>query len=278
MDKESLADELEEFSNQLLDLRKKIEAIDNTISGRKSFQSLLGFFGLILLLFLFTLAGGILLTTVLGMLDQYSDLFFIAIFVLAIVWIVYFVGSRILIKNISAHSILRDKFSEQLEETKSKIDKMKTLIDKEEQTLKEPETEKIVPETQAQNMSSSEAVERGTEIEVKKEPSFEEEQKRKGLVKFVPVRLKIRELMMAEGHDETFDSKVSKKWKKPKDVPSEITWGTPEQVFEWTQKEKGYIKFVDDDKVRWGTAEQVANWQKEKKEKTRKHLHAQDKS
>jgi hypothetical protein len=276
VDKESLADELEELSNQLLDLRKKIEAIDNIISGRKSIQSLLGFFGLILLLFFVTLAGGIILTTLLNMLDQYSEMFFIAIFVLATVWIVYFVGSRIIIKNISTNSILRDKLSKQLEETESEIDKMKLLIEKEEQTLKEPKT---APETRVQSLESkqtekgnnkssgsSAAVEQGTK---KDEQIFEEEQKKKGLVKFVPVRLQIRELMAEEGHDEAFDSKISKKWKKPRDVPSEITWGTPEQVFEWTQKEKGYIKFVDGGKVRWGTEKQVAKWQKEKTEKTK---------
>ena len=141
MDTQSLADELEELSNLLLDLRKKIEAIDSIISGRKSIQALLGFFGLILLLFFFTLAGGIILTILLGMLDQYSNIFFIAIFILAIVWIVYFVGSRIIIKNISTNSILRDKLSEQLEETESEIDKVKLLIEKKEH-LKSKQTEK----------------------------------------------------------------------------------------------------------------------------------------
>jgi hypothetical protein len=280
VDKESLADELEKLSNQLSDLRKKIEAVDNIISGRKSIQSLLGFFGLILLLFFFTLVGGIILTIALGMLDQYSNIFLITISILALVWIVYFVGSRIIIKNISTNSILRDNLAEQLEETKSEIDKTELLIEKEEQTLKEPQNEENVPGARVQSVESkqtdkgnnkfsgpSAAVERGTKKEA--ELSFEEEQKKKGLIKFVPIRLQIRELMAEEGHDKAFDSKISKKWKEPKDVPLEITWGTPEQVFEWTQKEKGYIKFVEDGKVRWGTEEQVAKWQKEKKKKAR---------
>ena len=261
MDTQSLADELEELSNQLLELRKNIEAIDSIISGRKSIQALLGFFGLILLLFFFTLAGGIILTILLGMLDQYSNIFFIAIFILAIVWIVYFVGSRIIIKNISTNSILRDKLSEQLEETESEIDKVKLLIEKKEH-LKSKQTEK----GNKKSSGSTASVERGTK---KDDQIFEEKQKKKGLVKFVPIRLQIRELMAEEGHDKSFESKISKKWKKPKDVPSEITWGTPEQVFEWTQKEKGYIKFVDDGKVRWGTEKQIVKWQKEKNKKSK---------
>jgi len=289
LDKESLADELKDFNNQYDDLSKKIEAVNNKISVRKSIQSLLGIFGLILFLFSFALFGGIILTIVIGTFDQYSDLFLSVILVLVIVWIVFFGVSRINVKSISTNSILRNKLSEQLEETKSKINKVKLLIDKEEPKLKELETDEIVPETQVKSLelnqtdkgnykfvSSSGEVKWGTEKEVsewKNEEDkliFEEEQKKKGLVKFVPIRLQLKELMTEEGHDKAFNSKISKKWKKFKGVPLKITWGTPEQVFEWTQKEKGYIKFFDDDgKTRWGTEKQIAKWQKEKNAKTR---------
>jgi len=297
LDKESLADELKDFNNQYDDLSKKIEAVNNKISVRKSIQSLLGIFGLILFLFSFALFGGIILTIVIGTFDQYSDLFLSVILVLVIVWIVFFGVSRINVKSISTNSILRNKLSEQLEETKSeqleetksKINKVKLLIDKEEQKLKELETDEIVPETQVKSLelnqtdkgnykfvSSSGEVKWGTEKEVsewKNEEDkliFEEEQKKKGLVKFVPIRLQIKELMTEEGHDKAFNSKISKKWKKFKDVPLNITWGTPEQVFEWTQKEKGYIKLFDDDgKIRWETEKQITKRQKEKNAKTR---------
>lgn len=290
MDKESLADELKEFNNQYDDLIKKIEEVNNKISVRTSKQSLLGFFGLILFLFSFAMFGGIILTIVIGTFNQYSDLFLIIILILVIVWIVFMGISRINVRKISTNSILRNELSEQLEETKSKINKVKLLIDKEEQKLMKIETDVIVPETQVQSLelnqtnkenyefiSRSGEVKWGTEKEVsewkKKEDIliFEDEQKKKGLVKFVPISLQIKELMMEEGHNEAFNSKISKKWIKLKDVPLKITWGTPEQVFEWTQKEKGYIKFFDDDgKIRWGTEKQIVEWQKEKNKKTRK--------
>ncbi|MEJ2127018.1 MAG: hypothetical protein P8X84_05885, partial [Candidatus Bathyarchaeota archaeon] len=74
----------------------------------------------------------------------------------------------------------------------------------------------------------------------------------------------VEKVMIEEGHAKTFKSKVSKGLKKS-DVPSQVTWGTPEQVFEWKQKEKGYIKFVDaNGKNKWGTPKQVAEWKKEK--------------
>ena len=52
------------------------------------------------------------------------------------------------------------------------------------------------------------------------------------------------------------------------DVPTEITWGTPEQVFEWTRKEKGYTEFVDHtDKIKKGKEKQISERQKEKNKK-----------
>jgi hypothetical protein len=291
LDKESLADKLKEVNNQYDDLIKKIEPVNNKLSIRKSIQSFLGFLGLILFLFSFVLFGGIILTMVLGTFDQYFDLFLIVILILVFVWVAFIGVSRINVKNISKNSILHNKISEQLEETKTKIKKVKLLIDKEEQKLKEQETGEIVPETQAQSLelnqtnlrtgnykfvSRSGEVKWGTKIEIsewtKEEDKliFEEEQKKKGLVKFVPVSLQIKELMAEEGHEKIFYSKVSKKRKKSEDIPLEITWGTPEQVFEWTQKEKGYIKFVDNNgKIRWATKKQITEWQKEKNKKSK---------
>ncbi len=288
MDNESLIYKLKEFNNQYDDLRKKIEALSNKISLRKSMQSFLGLFGIILFLFSFTLFGGIILTIVIGMFDQYCELFLSVILVLVSVWLVFFGISRINVKNLFSTSIVRNNFLEQLEEIKSEINKVNLLLDKEEQKLKELQTEEIFSETQVKRLelnqtdkenykfvSRSGEVKWGTEKEVsewnKEEDKlvFEEEQKKKGLVKFVPIRLQLKELMTEEGHDRAFNSKISKKWKTFKDVPLKITWGTPEQVFEWTQKEKGYIKFIDDGKIRWGTEKEIAKGHNEKNAKTR---------
>ena len=263
MGKQSLADEFQELTNEYADLRKKIEETNNKISVRKSIQSQLGFFGLILFFFLFTVVGGVITTIVLGTFEQYSDLFLILGFILVVAWLVFFGGSRIIAKNISTYSILRDKLSEQFEETKSNINQLKLLIDKKEQTLKKFETQETASEAKLQSLDLKQ--------NDKGNYDFEEEQKKEGLVKFVPISLQISELMTEEGHDKAFKSKISKKWKQPKDVPTEITWGTPEQVFEWIQKEKGYTKFVDDaGKIRWGTEKQIAKWQKEENNKTLK--------
>jgi hypothetical protein len=164
------------------------------------------------------------------------------------------------------------------------------LIEQEELKLKEKQSTDFVPEIQNENfefdqppnfsekheeVSTLEEVKKDTKKEVfekKKEDKliFEEEQKKKGLVKFVPISLQIKELMAEEGHTKTFDDKVSKKWKISEDIPLEITWGTPEQVFEWTQKEKGYFKFIDETgKIRWGTEKQIAEWKKKKTKQTR---------
>ena len=288
MDNESLIYKLKEFNNQYDDLRKKIEALSNKISLRKSMQSFLGLFGIILFLFSFTLFGGIILTIVIGMFDQYCELFLSVILVLVSVWLVFFGISRINVKNLFSTSIVRNNFLEQLEEIKSEINKVNLLLDKEEQKLKELQTEEIFSETQVKRLelnqtdkenykfvSRSGEVKWGTEKEVsewnKEEDKlvFEEEQKKNGLVKFVPIRLQLKELMTEEGHDRAFNSKISKKWKTFKDVPLKITWGTPEQVFEWTQKEKGYIKFIDDGKIRWGTEKEIAKGHNEKNAKTR---------
>lgn len=263
MGKQSLADELQELTNEYANLRKKIEATNNKISVRKSIQSQLGFFGLILFFFLFTLVGGVIITIVIGTFDQFSDLFLILGFILVVAWVVFFGVSRIMAKNISTYSILCDKLSEQFEETKSNINQLKLLIDKKEQTLKKFETQETAPETKLHSLDLKQ--------NDKGNYDFEEEQKKEGLVKFVPISLQISELMTEEGHDKAFKSKISKKWKRPIDVPSEITWGTPEQVFEWIQKEKGYTKFVDGSgKIRWGTEKQIAKWQKEVNNKTLK--------
>ena len=256
MSKQSLGDELQELTNKYNDLRKKIEVANNKISVKKSIQSQLGFFGLILFLFLFTLVVGIILTIVFGTFDQFSDLFLILGLILIVAWIVFFGVSRIIGKNVSISLILVDKLSEQFKETKYKINQIKLLIDKQEQALKKLETQETAPETGLQNLDLKQTN--------KENYDFEEEQKKKGLVKFVPISLQIKELMTEEGHGKPFKSKISKKWNQPKDVPTEITWGSPKQVFEWTQKEKGYTKFVNSDgKIRWGTEKQIAKWKKE---------------
>ncbi len=238
------------------------------------------------MIFLFSLAlfAVIILTLVLDKFDQYSDLFLIVISVLVIIWIVFFMVSRVNLKSFSSNSIQVNNLSKQLEETKQKIDKTQQLIEKEEQKQKQQKTTQV-PKTQEQVVETKQTekpfkfvsrqgeVKWGTEKEVaewKKEDehAFDEEQQKKGLVKFVPVSLQIRELMSAEGHSTEFMSKFPNKWKKTNGIPLDITWGTPEQVFEWKQKEKGLIKFVDSDgKTRWGTEKQVADWQKEKETK-----------
>lgn len=281
MDKNSLTSGLSDLTKQYDDLNNKIDAINKKISARKSIQASLGLFGLLLFLFSFALFAVIVLTLVLGKFDLYSELFLIVISILAVVWVIFFVVSRINIKSFSSNSIHVNKLSKQLKETKSKIDKTKLLIEKEEQHQKQQKTTEDVPEIQEQveiknqTAKSYKFVGRegdlkwGTEKEVaewqkEKELAFEEEQNKKGLVKFVPVSLQIKELMNEEGHEAAFMSKFPEKWKSD-DVPLDVTWGTPEQVFEWKQKEKGLIKFVDSDgKMRWGTEEQVAKWQQEK--------------
>ena len=291
MTKKSLSDELEKLIIQHDALIIKIGAVEDKIAFRSSIQSYMAFFGLVLFFSSFVLFGGIILSVIMGLLDSYSNIFLIFVFILIVVWVVFFVVSRSNVRNMSVNSILLTELSEQSKEIESKINEMKLLIDKEKQRVREMEIDEMVPKTQTQSLelskpknpengnykfvSRSGEVKWGSQKEVaewKKDEDelvFEEEQKKKGLVKFVPVRLQIQELMMEEGHDEEFDSKVSKKW-KPRDVPSEITWATPEQVFEWTQKEKGYIKFIDNNgKIRWGTKDQIAEWQKEKNEKTR---------
>jgi hypothetical protein len=285
----SLADKLKELENEYDELVKKIETIDNKLYLRKSILSFSGFFVLILFLSSIVLIGGIILTLVSGTFNLYSELFSIILLILGIGWIVFIVISRINAKNISTNSLLRNKLSKQLEEINSKINKMKLLIDQEELKLKEKQSTDFVPETQNKNFefnipdSFSEKPEYNPSAEVEKETKkevfdkkkddkliFEEEQRKKGLVKFVPISLQIKELMAEEGHTKTFDDKISKKWKMSEDVPLEITWGVPEQVFEWTQKEKGYIKFIDETgKIKWGTEKQIAEWKKEKTKKTR---------
>ena len=290
MDVESLADKLKEFENEYDDLVKKIEAIDNKLNLRKSILSFSGFFVLILFLSSIVLIGGIILTLVSGTFNLYSDLFSVILLILGIGWIVFIVISRINAKNISANLLLRNKFSKRLEETNSKINEIKLLIDQEELKLKPKQSTDFVPETQSKDfefnklnsisgkpelVGPSVEVQNKTKkeiIEKKKDDRliFEEEQRKKGLVKFVPISLQIKELMAEEGHTKAFDDKVSKKWKMSEDVPLEITWGTPEQVFEWTQKEKGYIKFIDETgKIRWGTKKQIAEWRKQKTKKTK---------
>ena len=287
---ESLADKLKEFENEYDDLVKKIEAIDNKLNLRKSILSFSGFFVLILFLSSIVLIGGIILTLVSGTFNLYSDLFSVILLILGIGWIVFIVISRINAKNISANLLLRNKFSKRLEETNSKINEIKLLIDQEELKLKPKQSTDFVPETQSKDfefnklnsisgkpelVGPSVEVQNKTKkeiIEKKKDDRliFEEEQRKKGLVKFVPISLQIKELMAEEGHTKAFDDKVSKKWKMSEDVPLEITWGTPEQVFEWTQKEKGYIKFIDETgKIRWGTKKQIAEWRKQKTKKTK---------
>lgn len=235
MDEQSLADELQEYD----ELNKKIEAMNNKISARKSIQSQLGYFGFVLFLFLFPLFAGIILTIAIGVFDQYSDLFLILGLILIIAWIVFFGVSKIIAKNISTYSILRDKLSEQFEETKSKINKIKLLMDKEEK-LEKLETQGTIAENESISLDLKQP-----NKENDNELIFEEKQKKKGLVKFVPISLQIRQLITEERHNKSFKSKISKKLEKREDVPTEITWGTPEQVFEWTQKEKGYTEFVD---------------------------------
>ena len=290
MDVESLADKLKAFENEYDDLVKKIEAIDNKLNLRKSILSFSGFFVLILFLSSIVLIGGIILTLVSGTFNLYSDLFSVILLILGIGWIVFIVISRINAKNISANLLLRNKFSKRLEETNSKINEIKLLIDQEELKLKPKQSTDFVPETQSKDfefnklnsisgkpelVGPSVEVQNKTKkeiIEKKKDDRliFEEEQRKKGLVKFVPISLQIKELMAEEGHTKAFDDKVSKKWKMSEDVPLEITWGTPEQVFEWTQKEKGYIKFIDETgKIRWGTKKQIAEWRKQKTKKTK---------
>ncbi|MEJ2242710.1 MAG: hypothetical protein P8Y18_11310 [Candidatus Bathyarchaeota archaeon] len=289
MDVESLANNLEELENEYNDLVKKIEAINSKLYLRKSILSFSGFFVLILFLSSIVLIGGIILTLISGTFNLYSELFSIILLILGIGWIVFIVISRINAKNISTNSLLRNKLSKQLEEINSKINKLKLLIDQEELKLKEKQSTDFVPETQNKNFefnipdSFSEKPESNPSAEVEKETKkevfdkkkddkliFEEEQRKKGLVKFVPISLQIKELMAEEGHTKTFDDKISKKWKMSEDVPLEITWGTPEQVFEWTQKEKGYIKFIDETgKIKWGTEKQIAESKKEKTKKTR---------
>ena len=290
MDVESLADKLKEFENEYDDLVKKIEAIDNKLNLRKSILSFSGFFVLILFLSSIVLIGGIILTLVSGTFNLYSDLFSVILLILGIGWIVFIVISRINAKNISANLLLRNKFSKRLEETNSKINEIKLLIDQEELKLKPKQSTDFVPETQSKDfefnklnsisgkpelVGPSVEVQNKTKkeiIEKKKDDRliFEEEQRKKGLVKFVPISLQIKELMAEEGHNKAFDDKVSKKWKISEDIPLEITWGTPEQVFEWTQKEKGYFKFIDETgKIRWGTEKQIAEWKKKKTKQTR---------
>ena len=260
---QSLTNELQELNNAYNELRKKIEAMNNKISARKSIQSLLGFFGLILFLFLGILFGGIILTIVINTFNQYFDWFLILGSILVIVYIIFFGVSRIIVKNISTYSILRDKLSEQSEEEESKINKIRLLIDREEETSKKLETQENVPGNESISLDLKQT-NKGNENEL----IYEEEQKEKGLIKFVPISLEIKQLLKEEGHDKSFKSKISKKLKNPEGVPSEITWGTPEQVSEWTQKEKGYTKFVDDSgKIKWGTEKQIAKWQKEKNKK-----------
>ena len=279
MDNDSLDIELQELNKRYNELVNKNEALNNKIAGKKSIQVLVGYFGLFLLLILFALVGGTILTLLLGIFDQYSDLFFITGAVFLIAWGAYFVVSRIVVKNIAANSIMQSEVSGQLEETKTKLDKLQALIDKQKQELKEQETEEVVFEIQESSVeleeegkgsfkfvTSSGEIMWGTEKQVTEWK--EEEQKKKGLEKFVPFSLQMAELMREEGHAKAFKSKVSKGIKKSDDVPSEVTWGTPEQVFEWKQKEKGYIKFVDaDGKTRWGTEKQVTEWQKEQTNK-----------
>ena len=290
MDVESLAGNLKELENEYDDLVKKIEAIDSKLYLRKSILSFSGFFVLILFVSSIILIGGIILTLVSGIFNLYSDLFSIILLILSIGWIFFIIVSRINAKNISTNSFLRNKLSKQLEDTKSKINKMKLLIEQEELKLKEKQSTDFVPEIQNENfefdqpptfsekheeVSTLEEVKKDTKKEVfekKKEDKliFEEEQRKKGLVKFVPISLQIKELMAEEGHTKTFDDKVLKKWKISEDIPLEITWGTPEQVFEWTQKEKGYFKFIDETgKIRWGTEKQIAEWKKKKTKQTR---------
>ena len=275
MDKQSSTDELQEYDN----LKKRIEAISNKIWSRKSIQSLLGFFGLIFFLFLVILFGGIILTVLTGAFDQYSNLFLVLGLILVVVWVVFFVVSRIIAKNIAANEVLLAKLSEEFEETKVRINKNKLLSDRDEEKLKELESQGTVSGTEpisldlkqtdeenVKHVISSGEVKSATE---KDELRFEEEQKKKGLVKFVPISLKIRELMKEEGHTKAYNSKISKKLEKHKDVPTEVTWGTPEQVFEWTQKEKGYTKIVDEKgKIKWETAKQKAKGQKERTQKS----------
>jgi len=267
---ESLASELQELDKEYNELVNKNEAVQNKIARKKSIQILVGYFGLFLLLILFALVVGTILTLLLGIFSQYSDLFFITGAIFLIAWGTYFLASRIVVKNISANSILQDEISGKLEEIKIKINKLKALIEKEKQ-----KTQKPVPEIQT-SPSELEQTEKGNfkfvnssgEIKWGTEKQLiqwkDEEQKKKGLVKFIPFSLQMAELMREEGHAKTFKSKVSKGLKKS-DVPSQVTWGTPEQVFEWKQKEKGYIKFVDaNGKNKWGTPKQVAEWKKEK--------------
>lgn len=281
LDENPLTDELSELNKQYDDLNNKKETLNKKISSRKSIQASLGLFGLLLFLFSFAFFVVIILTIILDKFDQYSDLFLIVISALVIVWIVFFVVSRINLKSFSSSSIQVNKLSKQLEETKQKIDKTQQLIEKEEQKQKQQKTTQV-PETQEQAVETKQTkkpfkfvsllgeAKWGTETEVSEwkkedEQAFEEEQKKKCLVKFVPVSLQIRELMNEEGHSTEFMSKFPNKWKKTNDIPLDITWGTPEQVFEWRQKEKGLIKFVGSDgKTRWGTEKQVADWQKEK--------------
>jgi hypothetical protein len=286
---ESLASNLEELENEYNDLVKKIEAIDSKLYLRKSILSFSGFFVLILFVSSIALIGGIILTLVSGTFNLYSELFLIILLILGIGWIFFIIVSRINAKNISTNSFLRNKLSKQLEETNSKINKMKLLIDQEELKLKDKQSTDFVPEIQNKDFefnqpnSFSEKPEVVSLLEVKKETKkevfekkkedkliFEEEQRKKGLVKFIPISLQIKELMAEEGHTKTFDDKVSKKWKISEDIPLEITWGTPERVFEWTQKEKGYIKFIDETgKIKWGTEKQIAEWKKKKTKQTR---------
>lgn len=290
MDSESLASKLKELKNEHNVLKKKIEAIDNKLYLRKSILSFSGFFVLILFLSSIILVGGIIITLVSGTFNLYSDLFLIILLILGVGWIIFIIIARINAKNISENSLLRNELSKKLEETNSKINEMKLLIDQEEMKLKEKQSTDFVPKTQSKdfefnklNTLSGKPELVGPSAEVKKEPKkevfekkkddrliFEKEQRKKGLVKFVPISLQIKELMAEEGHTKTFDDKVSKKWKMSEDVPLEITWGTPEQVFEWTQKEKGYIKFIDEaGKIRWGTEKQIAEWRKQKAKKTK---------
>ncbi len=281
MDQDSLITELSELTKQYDDLNNKIETINKKFSARKSIQASLGLFGVLIFLFSLALFAVIILTLVLDKFDQYSDLFLIVISVLVIIWIVFFMVSRVNLKSFSSNSIQVNNLSKQLEETKQKIDKTQQLIKKEDQKQKQQKTAEL-PEAREQVVEANQTdkktrfvsrqgeVKWGTETEVsewKKEDeyAFDEEQKKKGLVKFVPVSLQIRELMSAEGHSTEFMSKFPNKWKKTNGIPLDITWWTPEQVFEWKQKEKGLIKFVDSDgKTRWGTEKQVADWQKEK--------------
>jgi hypothetical protein len=284
LDENSLTDELSELTKQYDDLNNKIETLNKKISARKSIQASLGLFGVLLFLFSLALFAVIILTLVLDKFDQLSNLFLFVISALVIIWIAFFVISRINLKSFSSNSIQVNSLSKQLKETKQEIDKTQQLIEKEKQNKKQQKTTQA-PETQEQAVETNQTEKPykfvgrlseekwGTETEVAEwkkedEQTFEEEQKKKGLEKFVPVSLQIRELMSAEGHSTEFMSKFPNKWKKSEDIPSEITWGTPEQVFEWKQKEKGLIKFVDSDgKTRWGTDEQVAEWQKEKNTK-----------